>query len=218
MKKDLMKWALILLIIATTVFILSRTAGATGSHRDDGNDQDQTQDQSQEQSQDQDQSQDQLQDQSQSQQADQANSQSLSLENRTPGRSFVGGGDSTSDDQKVFAISGGWLTGSAGIRLDLTDKDARKLRVAAEWRADGRVAAADQLTCSIKDINKAFGGADTCYTLLAESKVIRITNGEAAIQQAELDEMRQQMRELRRMIEQQEEVCDRQFESCVRGK
>jgi hypothetical protein len=174
--------------------------------------QDQTQDQSQEQDQDQ------LQEQSQSQSSDQANSQSISFENRTPGRAFVGGGDSTAADQKVFAVSGGWLTGAMGFRLDLTDRDSRKLRIAEQWRADGRVAAADKLTCSIKAIYKPFGSADECYTVLAGSAVTHIVDGEKALKQAELDELRKTVEQLQRQMEMQDEKCDRQWESCVRSK
>ena len=92
--------------------------------------------------------------------------QSINIDARTPGRSFIGGGDSTSEDQKVFAISGGWLTGNAAIRFDLTDKDARALRVAREWRALGLVGPSNKLQCSVKVVYKPFDTPEKCVIAL----------------------------------------------------
>ena len=127
----------------------------------------------------------------------------------------MAGGDSTADDQKVFAISGGWLTGAAGIRLDITDKGARQLRIANQWRMDGRVSAADRLECSVRAINKAFGGPDECWTALSSSQVTRLVDGEKALKQAELDELRQELEALKRQIQTVDEGCDRRWETCV---
>jgi hypothetical protein len=93
--------------------------------------------------------------------------QNVSIDARSPGRSFIGGGDSTSDDQKVFAIGGGWLTGNAAIRFDITDKEARKLRIAAGWRSEGLIDASNRLQCSLKLVYKPFGSAEECYGALS---------------------------------------------------
>lgn len=90
----------------------------------------------------------------------------VSITNKRPGTSFIGGGDSTASDQKVFAIGGGWLTGNASFRFDLTDKDARVLRIAREWNAEGNHHAADHLQCSVKVVWRPFGSPGECYEAL----------------------------------------------------
>ena len=90
------------------------------------------------------------------------------INSKRPGNSYIGGGNSSAEDQKVFAIGGGWLTGNASIRLDLTDKDARTLRVAQEWKDAGYIDAANKLQCSIKLIHKPFGSAEECEAALAQ--------------------------------------------------
>lgn len=90
----------------------------------------------------------------------------VSITNKRPGTSFIGGGDSTASDQKVFAIGGGWLTGNASFRFDLTDKDARVLRIAREWNVEGNHHAADKLQCSVKVVWRPFGSPEECYDAL----------------------------------------------------
>lgn len=92
------------------------------------------------------------------------------VNNKRPGNISMSSGNSTSEHQKVRVISGGWLTGSAGIRWDATDKELRILERSDILRDRGQVAAADELECSAKVIYKALGGdPDSCYTLLASS-------------------------------------------------
>lgn len=92
---------------------------------------------------------------------------------RSVGRGYIGGGSSSSDHQKVRAISGGWLSGMASIRWDATDKELRTLDRADRLRDRGMISAADKLECSAKVIYIAIGGdPDACYTELAGSHVV----------------------------------------------
>jgi hypothetical protein len=172
-----------LILIALLLAVCINLAFASDDDDSDRTDndpvsQDQAQDQYQDQAQEQNQLQDQLQEQGQGQdqiQEQEASAsvtdsstvdQNINIDNRRPGNSYIGGGDSTAHDQKVFAIGGGWLTGNASIRFDLTDKEARALRVARDWRADGRIQAADRLQCSLKIVHKPFGSSEDCFNAL----------------------------------------------------
>lgn len=122
----------------------------------------------------------------------------VSITNKRPGTSFIGGGDSTASDQKVFAIGGGWLSGNASFRFDLTDKDARVLRIAREWNAEGNHHAADKLQCSVKVVWQPFGSPEECYDALNQPEPEPVgrylSHGEyheltmAQVQQEEFDE------------------------------
>ena len=128
--------------------------------------------------------------------------QNVNIDARSPGRSFIGGGDSTADDQKVFAVGGGWLTGNASIRFDLTDKEARALRIASQWHADGLIKQSYRMQCSLKIVYKPFGNPDKCFTTLSPPKPeptgnVVLTEDEyhglllAQVQQEEFEEQQQ---------------------------
>lgn len=119
---------------------------------------------------------------------------STHIDARTPGRSFVGGGDSTATDQKVFAISGGWLTGSAGIRLDWTDKEARVLRIADDLEADGLVLESDDMRCSLSRIYRNVGGTkDKCRARMVAGRALAQPQDAKS---SEIDELRRMVQEL----------------------
>ena len=196
-------------LLASSILLLSLPCFATWP---DDNEDSQTQDQEQDQNQDQDQSQ--MQDQSQSTTSEQANSQSINVDGRSPGRSFIGGSDATASDQKVIAINGGWLTGSAGFSFNITDKEQRKWRWANELEADGLAQAAIDMRCTIKSVYKALGSKAACRDKLMP--VQRPTQGNGALRDAEHDAA---INELRRQILMMQEQCDdkatRAFETCV---
>lgn len=152
------------------------------------------------------------------QEQSQANEQQVNFNSnhQTPGRAFIGGGDSTADDQKVFAINGGWLTGSAGFRLDLTDKDARKLRRADSLRARGLYEAANELECSAKVMRKALGGEDACLKMLGEQRIVgRTRTFNDATQDRQIEELTRQVNAMREELARREETCDRRWQKCV---
>lgn len=132
--------------------------------------------------------------------AEASGTQNVNIDSRRPGSSFIGGGDSTASDQKVFAVSGGWLTGNASFRFDITDKDARKLRIARDWKADGYAAElVNKMQCSAKIVYKPFGSKEKCEVALKVPETVptgnvTITEDEyhgllvAQVQQEELDE------------------------------
>lgn len=124
---------------------------------------------------------------------------------QSPGRGYIGGGSSTADDQKVRAISGGWLTGMASLRWDATDKELRGLRRADNFRERGQIEAADRMECSQKVIYKAVGGSrQACVTMLVEARAKPLN--EAAAKEAEHDAEIDLLRlELARLSEAEEE-------------
>ncbi len=104
--------------------------------------------------------------------AEASGTQNVSITSQRPGNSYIGGGNSTAGEQKVFAIGGGWLTGNASFRFDLTDKDARKLRIARDWRMWGfSDALVNKMQCSAKIVYKPFGSSKKCEDALAPAPV-----------------------------------------------
>lgn len=121
---------------------------------------------------------------------------STHIDARTPGRSFIGGGDSTAPEQKVFAISGGWLTGSAGIRWDWTDKEARTLRIADDYEADGLIGIADDLRCSLRRIYRNVGGSKTKCRAEVDQARQDAASASQVVPADEIAELRRMVREL----------------------
>jgi len=146
----------------------------------------------------------------------QSSSQATTITSQRPGSSYVGGGSSNATDTRVRAISGGWLTGSAGIRWDVTDRESRTLRIADEMEDRGQISSADRMRCSIRGIWKVVGGtSDACWTELSGSRTKIDRTSHNREYDVAIQDLQRQLELLQEDVERDDEACERRWESCV---
>lgn len=187
--------------------ILSTPTYATYGGNDPENDIDMQQDQHQGQDQSQEQSNTQGQEQTSSvtntQEFDTRTNSNANVFNNSRTRVNASGassGRSTSTCQKVRDLRGadGWLF---GIRWDVTDKECRRLNVSDTEYERGNTYFANTLTCSVRSIYSAFGGAEECKA--------------AFNLDGEILSLRERNEELEMRLIAQEQKCDKQINKCL---
>jgi len=200
-----------MIVASVMAFAWSHSAFSTGKDKDPDVEQEQDQDQQQEQEAN---AEAQAEAHASSEASSNEQSTNISSSYQRPSSVYLGSGNSSASDQKVFSLGGGWLTGGAAIRFDLTDKEARKWRWADEIEVDGYPLAAVEMRCTIKTLYKALGGKDDCVTKLSGNRIADGTKDNA--QDVQIEEMMRQLEYMRDELERKEEQCDRQWESCIR--
>ena len=125
------------------------------------------------------------------------NNMTLNNDNRRAPHAGIASGDSTADHQKVRSISGGWLTGSAGIRWDATDKELRILDRADRIRARGQIEQANKLECSAKVIYRAIGGTPAKCEAEMNEPIHEPVSATEIEHEAEIEALREEVAELK---------------------